>query len=79
MASISSRYTEARKTTSPQRESTGHGTASQCPSSAETNNDVNATMQTGRQQYNLSSWLTQDAEPAGRKRKDNRPRSGSTL
>jgi hypothetical protein len=40
-----SRNTDMRKTTSPQRESTGHGTASHCPLSAESN-DVNVTMQT---------------------------------
>jgi hypothetical protein len=53
-------------------------TCSPSAGSAETNDDVNSTMQTNREQCNLTSWLTKTAEPAGRKGKDNRPRSGST-
>jgi hypothetical protein len=57
------------------RQSTGHGTASQCPPSAQNNDDVNATMQTYRQTDRQR--LARNAEPAGRKRKENRPRIGS--
>jgi hypothetical protein len=41
-----SRNTDIRKMTLPQIESAGYGTASQCPLSAETNDDFNVTMQT---------------------------------
>jgi hypothetical protein len=42
------------------KESIGHGTASQCPPSAETIDDVNSTMQTNREQCNLTSWLEEE-------------------
>jgi hypothetical protein len=77
-AAVWGRSTEARKMTSPQGESAGHGTRSQCPPSGETNDDAKTTVQTDQQQNNLRSWLTRDPDPAGRKRKDNRPRNRST-
>jgi hypothetical protein len=74
---LRSMNTDTRKTMSPQRESTRHGTASQCPLSAHTDDDVNVTTQTDWQQYNLRRWLMKAAELASKKRKDNMPRSGS--
>jgi hypothetical protein len=47
------------------------------PTASRTTDDVNSTMQTDRQQYNLRSWLPKHADPAGKK-KYNRPRNGYT-